>query len=814
MTRARSQNWGVVEPWRIELFGGLRVSQGGRTIGRFPTRQTASLLAYLALFPKRPHAREVLAEILWPNADLDSQRHSLRLALSRLRTLLGPEHPLEAGRLTVRLDPTGFTTDVAEFEAAVARGDGRTAARLYVGPLLLGFYDDWVVSEQHRLELLFDDVRAEQAQTPHLPRLIGRQSELALIQRHLGESAMVTLTGPGGIGKTRLAHEVAAGHKNSVWVSLTDLSDPTQIRDALRTALGLPAPAPGADVLDQIAEELHRRRPLLLVLDNAEHLLGPELNTVALWLSKLRGLTLLVTSRKALELRGEAAVTLTPLSEHETISLFVERTRRVRANATLSEAALQRLALRLGGMPLAIELAAARIGVQSVDGIAGLNWIGETGFGEAIGIPPRHRSLQAVLQESLDELTEAEAEAFRRLGAFRGGFDAGSAQAVAGADLSTLETLRRWALIQPDEADDGSVRFRMPEPLRELALQDNEAARRAHARYFADWIEANRADDLPPEPRPFAYRLGLQELERDNLMAALDFCRNSGDAADREAGQRIVAALWTHWYIRNAGAEMERWTLDLLDGPGQRADPLVQAAARLSLVLALRERGASGDADRQVQAALDVLVVGPRNRNLAFAWHLRGLTAADLGRHEDAESAYLEAEQVWTEIGDLRNYAVTRHNRGMLAAELGHLERAEAFVAEAIELFRAQNSTYMGVGNATMASIRKARGDLPGAVASLAEAGRILRQLGYVRGYAQVDRDLALCLHAMGEVGEATTCLRGVLEDFRRVGDRHGEATALAALARVTGESWYADEARGLLARHHLPAVGELLGNL
>lgn len=77
-----------------------------------------------------------------------------------------------------------------------------------------------------------------------------------------------------------------------------------------------------------------------------------------------------------------------------------------------------------------------------------------------------------------------------------------------------------------------------------------------------------------------------------------------------------------------------------------------------------------------------------------------------------------------------------------------------------------------------------------------------------------MDRDLALCLHAMGEVGEATTCLRGVLEDFRRVGDRHGEATALAALARVTGESWYADEARGLLARHHLPAVGELLGNL
>ncbi|GMV87125.1 MAG: XRE family transcriptional regulator [Chthonomonas sp.] len=796
------------------MFGGLRVSQGSRTVERFPTRQTASLLAYLALHPRRAHSREFLAELLWPDADLDSQRHSLRLALSRIRSLLGPDHPLEAGRQSVRLDPARFVADVTEFEAAVARGDTTAARRLYVGPLLLGHYDDWIVSEQHRLELLFDEIRSEAIQSLNLPRLIGRQSELASVQRLLGESPVVTLTGPGGIGKTRLAYEVAFGHRNGVWVSLIDLSDPGQVADAMRTALGLPAPAPGADVLEYVAAEFQRRRPLLLVLDNAEQLLGTHLNTVVSRLCRVRGVSMLVTSRRALEVRGEATVSLTPLSEYETICLFVERTRRVRANATLSEAALQRLAGRLGGMPLAIELAAARIGVQSVDGIAGLSWVGETGFGEAIGIPPRHRSLQTVLQESLDELTDADADAFRRLAAFRGGFDADSARAVAGADLSTLETLRRWALIQPDEATDGSVRFLMPEPLRELALKDNEAARRAHAYYFADWIEANRADDLPPEPRPFAYRLGLQELERDNLMAALDFCRSSVVAADREAGLRIVAALWTHWYVRNAGAEMERWTQDLLAGPGEFADPLVRAAARLSIVLALRERGASAGADLQVQAALDALILGPRNRNLAFAWHLRGLTAADLGRHEAAEAAYLRSEEIWTEIGDLRNYAVTRHNRGMLAAELGHLDQAEAFVAEAIELFRTQNSTYMGVGNSTMASIRRARGDLPGAVASLTEAGRILRQLGYVRGYAQVDRDLALCLHAMGEVGEATTCLRGVLEDFRRVGDRHGEATALAALARVTGESWYADEARGLLARHQLPAVGELLGNL
>jgi len=150
----------------------------------------------------------------------------------------------------------------------------------------------------------------------------------------------------------------------------------------------------------------------------------------------------------------------------------------------------------------------------------------------------------------------------------------------------------------------------------------------------------------------------------------------------------------------------------------------------------------------------------------------------------------------------------------MLAAERGDLTIAESLVAEAMELFRSQNSTYTAIAHATTASIRRARGDFLGASAALQESSRVHRQLGYVRGWAQNERDLSLCFHEMGSAEEARIWAERALEGFRTVGDRHGEATALAVLARVTGEPWHADEARGILKRHQLTAVGEILEGL
>ncbi|RYG25872.1 tetratricopeptide repeat protein [bacterium] len=805
--------------WRIEVLGGVRASYGERVVDRFPTQRTAALLAYLALFPRVAHPREALAETLWSDADPESQRHSLRLALSRLRALLGSEHPLEAGRSMVRLDPARFVTDVAEFEGAVARGDARTAHKLYAGPLLPGHYEEWVIDQQARLEALLETiVESDGGLPPTLPqglgKLFGREAERLRILALLEEGRQVTLTGPGGMGKTRLAVAVSREHGQAVWVSLVDLLAPDQVADALRMALRLPAPAPGFPVVDMVARELTEVGPVLLVLDNAEHLVSEELSVLVRRLAEIPGVSLLVTSRRALGTAYETEVPVGPLDEVDGAALFEERARRARPGVNSSEEARRALARRLGGMPLALELAAARAGVQGLAEIEAGGWAKENAFGGSLGIPVRQRSLSAVLRDSLALLPEKRGVAFARLSVFRGGFDAAAAFAVAEADLATLDDLRRWSLIVASDEPDGSVRFRMLEPLRDVAQDERGEAEIAHARYFADWVEANRADDLPPPPRRLGQRLALQERERDNIRAALETCRASGAPSLREVGLRIVAAYWTYWFIRNAGTEMEETAKAMLEGAGEAADSRIQAAARLSLALALRERGAREEAAAEVKSALISLREGSRDRNLAFAWHLRGFSQADLGHGEEAEGAYLEAETIWKEIGDDRNFSITRHNRGMLAAERGDLDSAERLVGEAMDLFRAHCSTYEGIGNSTIGDIRRARSDYAGAAAAYAEAARFHRQMGYVRGWAQNERDYAFSLHAQGRSEEAKRWAEGALAAFRRVGDRHGEATALAALAQITGEAWLADEARGILVRYNLPAVGGLLAGL
>lgn len=805
--------------WRIEMLGGLRAIAPDRVVDKFPTQKTASLLAYLATFSRSSVSREVLAEMFWPDADPESQRHSLRVALSRLRSHLGPDHPIEAGRHSVRLDRSRFVTDVGEFESAVARGDGSLARRIYTGIFLPGFYDEWILVEQSRLDQIFEDLTEGGSSFPEtLPRVatsfLGRSEERSHIRQELRPGRIVTLTGPGGIGKTRLAAATARDHGQAIWVSLADLSEASQAVQSIREALRLPLPAPGFAVEDMVVRELNELGPVLLVLDNAEQLVGKVFSEVVTRLAAIDDLSLMVTCRVPLGLAEEFEVPIGPLVEADAAALFRERALHTRPDFGASDESVLEIARRFGGMPLALELAAARIGVQDVRDLITLDWIEDSEFGETFGISKRQRSLDSVLRSSLKPLDDKARKAFAQLSVFRGGFDTTAAATVAGANPSILEYFRRLALIVAWEEPDGTLRFRMPEPLRDIASSEGPDAHIAHAEYFADWIEANRADDLPPPPYGFATRLARQERERENIRAALETCEASEKIQDRETGLRIVAAYWTHWYVRSEGIEMERWATSLLNGPGVNTNPLIQASARLALGLALRERGAREAWATEILGALEVLVTGPRDRNLAFALHLRGFSLADHGQWSEAELAYMKAETVWKELGDERNYSISRHNRAMVAVEVGDLDKAEALVGEAMELFRLHQSTYLAIGFATVGSIRRARGDFAGASAALAEAVEVHHRLGYMRGWAQNERDLGLCLAELGKNDEARPWIESSIAAFRKVGDRHGEATALAALAQVTGERWHADEARGVIARHQLPRVGELLENL
>jgi predicted ATPase len=843
--------------WRIEMLGGLRAVRGERTLARFPGKKASALLAYLALAPGRFHPREALAELLWPEAPRASQLHNLRLTLSRLRNLLAPDDALlDTDRLAVRLNAALLTTDVAEFEQAIARGEKHIARELYTGPFLPGLYDDWALLIQTRLEALreqLDDIPDIPDQAMHRPvsrlpetlpltltRFFGRDQELAALRAALrAETRLLTLTGPGGTGKTRLALEAARRRlpgNAAVFVSLADLTDPAQLPDAIRQALRLPVPARGFSLTELIHQELADFAPLVLILDNAEHLLrgGYLAAFVANCLAAVPTLTILVASRRALEIPGEVVFRVGALPSEERVALFLDRAKAARPELNLSPqtlATVQEICRRLEGIPLALELAAARVSVLSLQEILEninhrLTFLAARQ--ESHGAPRRHRSLRAAIRSSFELLSPELQRQFAQLSVFRGGFTFSAARAIAETGLESLEELLRWSLLLSEEQPDGSLRFRMLETLREFGQEcltepEQKELSRRHTQYFCEWAEANRADDAPTPIPDQAARLAKQDAEQDNIRAALTFCRKSKLPEDRALGLRLVSAFWTFWYVRNASQEMEMWATRLLTTSSGTA--LIRARAQLSLGLALREQGEIARFAALIEEALAVLEAGPQDRYLAHACHLRGLAAADQHHFADSEQAYAAAESLWERLGDRRNAATTRHNRALLALEQGNLARAEALCAQVLEIFREWNElSWVASSLLTRAGMQAGKGDFASAVQDCAESAAISQTTGYVRAEAQAERDWCGYLIAQQLWSAATEHGQRALLLFRKVGDRHGEATALINLAQVllrdrapgsTAQAQdYLKRAVALQAQHQWPSVGALLAAL
>lgn len=576
--------------WRIEVLGGIRALAENHVVDRFPTRRTAGLLAFLALHPDVQHSRDALAELLWPEATLESQKHSLRLALSRLRALLGQGHPIESSRSHVWIRSTDVVTDVADFNAAIGAGDYALAKKLFRNGLAPGLSDEWVIEAQVSLELALERLSSDKEelrrQLPSgLRRMFGRQADLDQIEKLFERNKVVSIIGIGGIGKTRLAIEYASTKRNPLWISLTDLGSPSQLADFIRNSIRAPIPDASMPLISYVCREIAALSPDLVVLDNAEHVIGPELKELLASLSAIPNLNVLVTSRWSIQFELEAVQSLKPVSEEAGAEIFKDRVSAVRQIGPIPDAVVARVARRQGGIPLAIELCAARVGIQSIRELEQGHYPPIDHLGESIGIPGRQQNLEDVLESSLRVLPTRVRQALSDLCVFCGGFDANAAEAVARADLSALQMLQTSGLVVAYDTDE-AVRFRIPEPLRGIGLEDKQQSQRSHALYFADWVEANRADELPPPPYRFGSRLDLQIVERFNVRAALNFCLASPELKLREAGLRIVAAYWTHWYTTNKSAEMEYWATSLLADLGEQADLKIQAAARLSLGLA------------------------------------------------------------------------------------------------------------------------------------------------------------------------------------------------------------------------------------
>jgi predicted ATPase/class 3 adenylate cyclase len=583
---------------------------------------------------------------------------------------------------------------------------------------------------------------------PQLTSFVGRQEEIAEVKRLLGRARLLTLTGPGGTGKSRLAVQVAAEllpelQHGAAFVDLSAVTDPALVPAAVARALNLKE-APGRPILETVTDHL-RDQELLLVVDNFEQVAaaGPVVEEL---LTAAPRLKVLVTSRIVLALRGEQEYEVPALSRAEAVRLFSERAQAVRPGFQVTDqnaGAVAEIAARLDGLPLAIELAATRTKVltpeQMLPRLARRLAVLTAG---ARSLPERQRTLRNAIAWSHDLLGDAERRWFARLSVFAGGWTLDSAEAVCdpaglGLDgLTALASLVDQSLVRRADAADGGARFSMLETIREFALEQLQAGGhlepvvRRHAEHFLDLAEEAEphltADDQ-------AEWLDRCDAEHANLRAALRWAVDAGEA---DRAQRAAGALWRFWQQRGHLAEGRRWleqVLALPSGQGRtpaRAKALAGAggiawwqediaAARGWYEEALAIERELGDPARIAEALYNQAFVAGAGGDFAAAARLfqeslelarqagdeAGVARAEwmavipdlvAGRWERPLANAAGAVAAWRRSGDRLRLADALVWQAVVYARAGRPAEAHAAVAEALGLFRAVDSP-MGI---------------------------------------------------------------------------------------------------------------------
>ncbi len=796
--------------WRIELLGCFQATQGRQTISRFATAKTAALLAYLALFPRSVHPREELVDLFWPDSDLDAGRNSLKQALASLRRQLEPPGTpsgsvLITDRMSVRLNPVMATADVAEFEAALKSAEKTTdvhrrlsllatALELYRGELLPGFYDEWALTERERLAELSVEALGErrrlsrqvQAQSrpdeprPAAPesgaspeandvrrlpwqmtRFCGREPDLGRLETWLqdGQTRLITLTGTGGIGKTRLALEIARRslplfHSRVCFAPLADLSDAKLMPTVLLDALDL-NPNAGHDPWEQITEALAGNCRTLIVLDNMEQIADAGALQVARLLAASPGLICLVTSRQRLELAGEREYPLPPLplpGESDTpeallsvpsVQVFVGRAQAARADFALTVRnadAVGRLCRHLEGIPLALELAAAWIQVLSPAQIlTRLQERFSTLVSRRKDAPERHQRLWATVGWSYDLLLEDLQSFWSRLAVFRGGWTVESAEAVCDEPkaLYLLTQLRARSLLLTEDSEDGT-RFRLLDTLREFAwAQLSEAEQQETARRHADFFGSLAAQAKPgmvgPEQAVWLDRL---DQESDNLRAALAW----GIAHDGRAALATADSLFRFWNVRGRFAEGRQF-LEAALAAAPEADVALQSSACTSAATFALDGGDAAAAWALNQQALTLAERQPDRRRVSSALFHLARVAQQTGDLAQAQALFQQSYEIDLALGDRRGSGLTLNSLGRVAFARKDYAAARAFYEQSLK-------------------IKRESGDIHAIANTLGNLGTVAHETGDFAQAAAIYREcLALQIEIEDHLGIAFTLL-------------------------------------------------------
>jgi predicted ATPase/DNA-binding CsgD family transcriptional regulator len=534
-----------------------------------------------------------------------------------------------------------------------------------------------------------------------LTELIGREAEIETVAALLRQSKvrLVTLTGPGGIGKTRLAIHVAQAVTDAFpdgmrFVSLAPIRDPALAVPTLAGSLGVRESADHT-ALEAIVTLLRDRR-FLLILDNFEHVMEAATQVAAL-LAATPSLTVLVTSRAPLRVSGERVFQVPPLSEPTAARLFIARAEAVKTGfaATDEDEIVVEICRRLDGLPLAIELAAARSNALSPQAIlARLEWRLPLLTGGPRDQPERHQTLRNMVAWSYELLPSELQRLFRRLAVFAGGFSLEAAEAVAVGDegpaidvLDGIAALVDRSLLHPIDSPAGEPRFGMLFTIREFAAEqlatagEVDAMRRRHAEHFVALAE--RA-----EPEMYGiYELSWLEqldVDRENFRVALEWAEESGET---EIGLRLGGALFWFWLTRQVG-EGREWLTRMLDAnrgssSAARAKALVAAGA-----LAWGLDGENDRAERLLQEALDLWRQAGDRRRMAQTLVYLGLVAWQRGDYEEARSIGQEGLSLARDAGDWVMQGGSLLGLGLATWKLGDRATASDLLEEALALYQ------------------------------------------------------------------------------------------------------------------------------
>ena len=630
-----------------------------------------------------------------------------------------------------------------------------------------------------------------------LTPLVGRDAELSAVTSALAGSRLLTLTGPGGTGKTRLALAAAtetAARRDVAWVELAPVTDPDLVAHTVAGRLGVPE-TPGLDPAAALARQLAARSagpPILLVLDNCEHQAAAVAGLTEHLLAECPALSVLATSREPLAVEGERAWPVPPLGDADAVRLFEDRARLVAPSFSITDAnagEIAGLCAKLDGLPLAIELAAARMRVLSVRQLA--ERLGDV-FGVLTGgarsAPARHQTLRATLDWSHDLLTAEERTVFRRLAVFSGGFSLEAAERVTtfggldpGQGLDLLTRLADKSLIRVEHE-----RYHLLATIREYAADllaaagELAEARRAHLAYYAEFAERTGPRVERAAAAELEAELDSLDLERANLRAAGEFARETGDAI---AALRIAGQLGRYAYLRGHYHEIRQW-MDLAVTAGRDAPPELRAKALYGSGRLAHLQCDYEPAVRRLDAALLLYRSLGDTAGIASCLQALGSVAREQGRYARSAQLHAEGLELARTAGDAWAEASARSYLGFVSWLQGDFGRAIAECSAALTVFRSLGDVEGTAWSLlSLGVVARYQGDLQRSGALLRESLELSESIGFREGIAWCQEQLGLLALAGGAAAEAEAQLRLSFAAHRELRDRWRMASVLEGLA-------------------------------